>query len=50
MASNTGRDEEKIAVDCDRNLWLDAGEAIEYGLADTVLEHMPAGVSRPKED
>lgn len=33
---------EKIRVDCDRNKWLSAEEALEYGLADTILQKMPA--------
>ena len=41
MAKHTGSDEEKIAKDCDRNLWLDADQSIEYGLADTILQQMP---------
>ena len=50
MAKHTGNDEKKIAKDCDRNLWLDAGQAIEYGLADTVLRQMPLPSSlRAKE-
>jgi hypothetical protein len=32
---------EKIEKDCDRNLWLDAEEAIKYGLADKVLQKAP---------
>jgi ATP-dependent Clp protease protease subunit len=50
MAGNTGKSEEKITNDCDRNLWLDAGEAIEYGLADVILERMPETPPRPRED
>lgn len=38
----TGQDEEKILKDCDRNLWLDDAEMIEYGLIDKVLKTMPA--------
>lgn len=37
----TGQTTEKIMKDCDRNLWLDDGEMAEYGLIDSVLEHMP---------
>ncbi|MEL6739133.1 MAG: ATP-dependent Clp protease proteolytic subunit [Planctomycetota bacterium] len=37
----TGQDQEKIHRDCDRNLWLDDGEMVEYGLVDRVLESMP---------
>lgn len=41
MSKHTGKDEEQIAKDCDRNLWLDADQAIEYGLVDSVLRQMP---------
>ena len=37
----TGQDYDKIERDCDRNLWLDDGEMVEYGLIDSVLESMP---------
>lgn len=37
----TGQDFDKIENDCDRNLWLDDKEMIEYGLIDGVLESMP---------
>ncbi len=40
-ADATGQDKEKIHRDCDRNLWLDDGEMLEYGLIDQVLESMP---------
>ena len=42
LASRTGKSIEEIEEDCDRNKWLDAREAIDYGLADKVLERMPA--------
>jgi ATP-dependent Clp protease protease subunit len=38
---HTGQDQDKIEKDCDRNLWLDAQEAIDYGLADKILEKAP---------
>ncbi len=41
LAQHTGQTTEKIEKDCDRNLWLDAAEAIEYGLADRVLQKAP---------
>lgn len=41
IAAHSGQDIEKIEKDCDRNKWLNAKEAIEYGLADQILEHMP---------
>lgn len=37
----TGQDKEKIHRDCDRNLWLDDKEMVEYGLIDKVLLSMP---------
>ena len=45
IAQHTGKDAEKIEKDCDRNLWLEADEAIEYGLADKVLQKAPQIIS-----
>jgi len=41
LGESTGQTEEQIERDCDRNKWLSAEEAIEYGCVDTILEHMP---------
>jgi len=41
LANHTGQSTEKVEKDCDRNLWLDAAEAIEYGLADRILQKAP---------
>jgi len=41
LAKHTGQTVEKVERDCDRNLWMDAAEAIEYGLADRVLQKAP---------
>jgi ATP-dependent Clp protease protease subunit len=41
LAKHTGQTSKKIETDCDRNLWMDAAEAIEYGLADKVLQKAP---------
>jgi ATP-dependent Clp protease, protease subunit len=41
LARHTGQTAEKIEKDCDRNLWLDADEAIRYGLADRILQKAP---------
>jgi len=41
LAKHTGQPIEKIEKDCDRNLWLSATEAIEYGLADRILQKAP---------
>ena len=48
LANHTGQTTEKVEKDCDRNLWLDAGEAIEYGLADRILQKAPEIVREPK--
>ena len=42
LAGHTGKDAETIEKDCDRNLWLEADEAIKYGLADSVMKKAPA--------
>ncbi len=41
MAEDTGKDFATIEHDCDRNKWLEASEAIDYGVADRVLETLP---------
>ncbi|MBR0417008.1 MAG: ATP-dependent Clp endopeptidase proteolytic subunit ClpP [Firmicutes bacterium] len=38
LASNTGQPLEKIEADTDRDNYLDAAEAVAYGLADKVVE------------
>lgn len=38
LASHTGQSYDKIQEDCDRDNWLTAEEAKEYGLIDEVLE------------
>ncbi|MHC4126208.1 MAG: ATP-dependent Clp protease proteolytic subunit, partial [Planctomycetota bacterium] len=41
VAAHTGQKPEKIEKDCDRNLWLEAEEAIDYGLVDEILRKAP---------
>ena len=41
LADHTGQSIEQIERDCDRNKWLNAAEAIEYGCVDQILERMP---------
>jgi ATP-dependent Clp protease protease subunit len=50
LASHSGQTPEKVENDCDRNLWLSAEEAIEYGLADRILQKAPEIVKADKED
>jgi ATP-dependent Clp protease protease subunit len=41
LAEHTGQNPEKVEKDCDRNLWLEAEEAISYGLVDRILQKAP---------
>ncbi len=50
LAAHTGQSVDQIAVDCDRNKWLDARQAVDYGLADTILERAPETPPRPAEE
>ena len=42
---HTGQPYDKIKEDCERDYWLDAEEAVQYGCADQVLKHLPEGVA-----
>jgi ATP-dependent Clp protease protease subunit len=50
LAKHTGQTTKKVETDCDRNLWLDAAEAIEYGLADRVLQKAPEIVREQEQE
>ncbi|MSQ91149.1 MAG: ATP-dependent Clp protease proteolytic subunit [Phycisphaerales bacterium] len=39
-AAQTGQTKEKIAEDCERNMWLTSAEMLKYGLIDGVLEKL----------
>ncbi|MEN6308429.1 MAG: ATP-dependent Clp protease proteolytic subunit [Anaerohalosphaeraceae bacterium] len=41
LAEHTGKDVGRIQKDCDRNLWLEAEESVQYGLADAILRKEP---------
>jgi len=43
---HTGKPLEEIARDCERDYWIDAEESVAYGVADSVLQHLPEGVSQ----
>jgi ATP-dependent Clp protease protease subunit len=49
MAKWTGKAPEVIHHDFDRNKWLFAEEAVEYGCCDRVLDRAPEGMSRRLE-
>jgi ATP-dependent Clp protease protease subunit len=50
MADYTGKSSEQIHRDFDRNKWLFAEEAVEYGCADRVLDRAPEPAPRRAED
>jgi ATP-dependent Clp protease protease subunit len=50
LAKHTGKDAAQIEKDCDRNLWLEADEAVGYGLADKILQKAPAAVADKKKE
>lgn len=48
-AHHTGKPYDQIAKDFERDKWLDAEEAVEYGCADMVLQHIPESMSSSHE-
>jgi len=38
LANNTGKSYERILKDFDRDYWMDAKEAVEYGIVDAIVE------------
>ena len=50
LSQHTGQTAEKIEKDCDRNLWMDAEEAIKYGLADRILQKAPEVVKNTEKE
>ena len=49
MAEWTGKTQDQIHKDFDRNRWLFAEEAVEYGVADKVLDNAPDNVLTQKQ-
>jgi ATP-dependent Clp protease protease subunit len=47
---HTGKSLDQLEKDMERDKWLSAGEALEYGLIDGILEKMPEGMARAKAD
>ncbi|MCF7955918.1 MAG: ATP-dependent Clp protease proteolytic subunit [Phycisphaerae bacterium] len=41
LSAHSGKSAEQIEKDCDRNLWLEAEEAVKYGLADSIMKKAP---------
>jgi len=49
LSEHTGKDAKTIEKDCDRNLWLESDESINYGLADKILQKAPHVVKDKKK-
>lgn len=41
LSENCGQDYEKVMRDLERDYWMDAAEAIEYGIVDAVVDKLP---------
>ena len=41
LAENTGKPLEQVAADTERDNWMSAQEALEYGLIDSIVENRP---------
>ncbi len=50
MSHHTGKDTETIAEDCERDKWLDAEESVQYGVVDSVLQHLPESTTARDDD
>lgn len=50
LSEHTGKEMAKIEKDCDRNLWLEAEESVQYGLADSILCKEPDIKHAPIEE
>ena len=48
IARHTGQPLERIERDTDRDTWMSARDAQEYGLVDHVLDRLPAGQIPPR--
>jgi ATP-dependent Clp protease protease subunit len=49
MSQHTGKDMATITHDCERDKWLDAEEAVAYGIVDKMLQHIPDALIKPHE-
>ncbi len=43
LVKHTGQDYDKVELDADRDYWMKAPEALEYGMIDEILEGKPKG-------
>ena len=46
LSAHTGKDAAQIEKDSDRNLWLEAEEAVSYGVADSIMLKAPSAAAQ----
>jgi ATP-dependent Clp protease protease subunit len=49
LAEHTGQPAKKIAKDTDRDYFMSADEARDYGIIDSIFINRPESTSEPKE-
>ena len=49
LAENTGKSYEQMCIDTDRDNWMSAKEAVEYGICDSVIENHDTGDKKDKK-
>ncbi len=49
LAKLTGQPIERVERDTDRDNYMSAQEAKDYGLVDTVLERLPPNLAQPRQ-
>ena len=49
MVHHTGKDYKTVSEDCERDMWLNAEEAVVYGITDSVLDHIPNAMADQHE-
>jgi len=50
VSAHTGKDIATVEKDCDRNFWMDAEQAITYGVADNILEKQSEDAASEKSN
>jgi len=41
ISEHTGQNMEQVETDCDRDYWMDAGQSLDYGVVDKILDKLP---------
>ncbi|MEO6832844.1 MAG: ATP-dependent Clp protease proteolytic subunit [Chitinophagaceae bacterium] len=49
LSKNTGQSYEKVLRDLERDYWMDAEEAVKYGIVDGILDKMSGPIAKAKK-